>query len=187
MQPSSKKKAFVAFATPLVFFIPALIAGVFYSRANRVPIKPGTPLPTFHADPIGGAPPLEAGVRQALICFSPDCPFCAEEFRQLDEMRARHSGWFSGASALHWALITRVDEKSAADFAAGSSLPVYLDAGGAAFSAFHVSRLPYLILVDDKGILQYAHSGILGKQDFEHLIERFYESGSVPTSPFIGG
>src|SRR5215467_1250266 len=134
MHPSAKKKRLVALAMPLIVFIPAVVAGVFYNRTHLAVIKAGSVLPSVDAEPVGSAPPLSGIGRRAIVCFSPDCSFCEETFRQINDMRSAHPEWFSGQSAPAWMLITDADEDRAADFARTSALPVYRDRNRGVFS-----------------------------------------------------
>lgn len=152
----------------------------FYSRLLSAALDLGEALPSFQVQAIGKAESFPSQGRKAILFFSPSCPFCEETIvNQLEQFRQSHAEWFSGDHAIKWAFISvgTFDETNA--FAEKASWTVYADPDRKAMRQVRAVGIPYLLLVDEQGRVQYRHNGMIGKPQQEALLSEFFTTGQV--------
>jgi hypothetical protein len=179
MRPDYKKAVIVA-TLLLLLAVPVVLGMRFYSRLPSAALDLGESLPTFQVQTIGKAEKFPSQGRRAILFFSPSCPFCEETIvNQLEQFKQSHSEWFSGNHTIKWSLVSvgTFDETNA--FAEKASWNVYHDPERQAMKEVRAVGLPYLLLVDEQGHVQYRHNGMIGKAQQEALLSEFFATGQV--------
>jgi hypothetical protein len=173
------KKRLVGIAVFVVILIPITLAALLYRKLPKAPLAMGATMPVVAIQPIGGAEAFPRQGRRVLLFLSPSCSYCEEMVKQMGELRGRHPEWFSGPAAFKAALISISDPELTESFAASVTWPVYRDVDRRVLAALHGLSVPYLVLVDENGSVQYRHLGIRGLSTHEMLLADFYQTGKV--------
>lgn len=175
----TKKKSLLGLILLAVIIVPTVLAVRLYRNLPSEPLAVGAALPHFEVEAISGAGPLAQQGRRVLLFFSPSCPHCETTIAQLDQLRARHPEWFSGDQALKWAFISAADKDETAAFASTTSWPVYYDANRTAMRSVRGVTLPYMVLVNEKGVVEHRHNGAREIAYHEALLVEFYQTGHI--------
>lgn len=177
------KKLLAGVALLVVVAVPATLGVRFYRSLPREPLRVGTVVPQFDVEPISSATELPREGRRVLFFFSPSCPHCENTLSQFAQMREAHPEWFSGDRGLKWVFISTAGKDETTAFADAASWPVYHDAERRAMKSLRGVTLPYLVLVNEDGLVQYRHNGERGLSQQEALIGMFYQTGAPPDTP----
>jgi hypothetical protein len=143
----------------LLILVPVALAVRIYQGLPGEPLKVGATAPRIAADPINGAGPLPQSGRRVLVFFSPSCAHCRNTLAQLSLLREEHKEWFAGSSALQWAFISVAGRDETEAFARGESWPIYHDASRAGFKSMGGFALPYVVMLDEEGLVRHSHKG----------------------------
>ncbi len=174
------RKLVILLALLFVLSVPTAWGVWKYNRLPSAPLSLGEALPFFQAQPIGKAAALPQDGRRAILFFSPSCPFCEETIvNQLEQFKPNHPEWFSGDLAIKWSFVSvgTFDETNA--FAEKAGWAVYADPDRVAMKQVRAVGIPYLLLVDEQGRVQYRHNGMVGKSQQEALLSEFFATGQV--------
>jgi hypothetical protein len=177
------KKLLAGLALLVAVVVPAGMGVLFYRTLPREPLKVGTLVPQFDVEPISSATVLPREGRRVLFFFRPSCPHCENTLLQFAQMREAHPEWFSVDRGLKWIFISTAGKDETTAFADAASWPVYYDAGRRAMKSLRGVTVPYLVLVNEDGVVQYRHNGERGLSQQEALIGMFYQTGGLPDIP----
>ncbi|PYT07942.1 MAG: hypothetical protein DMF60_06040 [Acidobacteria bacterium] len=176
----NNKKSFTGLALLAVVVVPAALGVRFYRSLPAEPLSVGIVVPQFDVEPVASATALPREGRRVLFFFSPSCPHCEETLLQFGQMRDAHPEWFSGDRGLKWIFISTAGKDETTAFAEAASWPVYYDAERRAMKSLRGVTVPYLVLVNEDGLVQYRHNGGRGLSQQEALIGMFYQTGTPP-------
>ena len=174
------KKRLIGIVLSALIIVPAALAVHLYRGLPDEPLAIGSRVPEFQVDPVRGAEPLKQQGRRVLLFFRPSCSHCQATIAQFNQLRSTHPEWFSGDKALTWALISVSDEAETNAFAESMpSWPIYQDRDRKAMTDLRAVGVPYLVLVDEKGIVQFRQTGQRGPGQQEALLNSFYQTGVI--------
>ena len=175
----TNKKRIAGSLLLLLILVPVALAVRVYRGLPGEPLKVGTPAPRIAADPINGASPLPQSGRRVLVFFSPSCSHCRNTLAQLTLLREQHPEWFAGSSALQWAFISIADRDETEAFARGESWPIYHDASRAGFNSMGGFALPYVVLLDEEGLVRHSHKSEVAIDHLGSLLGSFHAAPGV--------
>lgn len=95
------------------------------------------------------------------------CGECRTQLENLAELHTRYAG--SGLEMLAISLDRELDQVSDAARAIGLNFPALHDAGGVVGEEYDVGKLPYLLLIDQDGIVRQEFSGYQAGEETEYL------------------
>ena len=182
------QKLLIILGLLVLLIVPAAFGMRYYFRLPSAPLSLGEPLPLFQAQPVGKAAALPSQDRRAILFFKPSCPYCEVTIvNQLEQFKTGHPEWLSGEQALKWSFISvgTLDETNA--FVEKNSWDVYSDPDQKAMNQVRAVGIPYLLLVDEQGRVQYRHNGMIGRAQQEALLSEFYLNGKVTQTKILAG
>lgn len=177
------KRLLSGLALLIAVFVPAAFGVRFYHSMPAEPLKLGTLVPQFDVEPAAGSTELPREGRRVLFFFNPSCSHCENMIQQFEQMRETHPEWFSDAGGLKWAFISTAGKDETIAYADAASWPIYCDRGRRAMKSLRGVSVPYLVLVDEHGLVRYRHNGERGPAQQEALIGRFYQTGTAEDIP----
>ena len=178
----TKRERLIGMTLFLILTVPTVLAVRFYRNLPNEPLGVGAALPQFEVEPMRGASAMPRQGRRVLLFFNPSCPSCKQTILQLDILRVRHPEWFSGDRGLACALISVAGKDETDAFAESISWPIYHDANRVAMKSVRGIGVPYMVLVDENGLVQYRHNGELSMSGFEVLMSAFYQTSRAPAN-----
>ena len=181
MIPKNKKWS-TGLAMLVVVLLPAALGVRFYRSLPAEPLTVGTVVPQFDVEPMATASVLPREGRRVLFFFSPSCPHCENMLLQFGQFREAHPEWFSGDKGLKWIFISTAGKDETTAFADAAPWPVYYDAERRAMKSLRGVGVPYLVLINEYGLVQYRHNGESGPSQQEALIGMFYQTGTAPNT-----
>lgn len=123
-----------------------------------MPLQTATPAPAVLNDLLQKLGLSSQGHPVFLNFLRSDCPWCASEMPQLSEIYARHRDLTPHIIGV--AVGTDSAEK-AAGFARDKALsfPVVADEGGALREAFEIERVPAIVAINARGLVERTYEG----------------------------
>lgn len=183
MNSTKRKRVAGSLLLLLALTLTAFAVWVF-GRLPGEPLRVGAPAPRIEAAPLNGAVPLPQSRRRVLFFFSPSCSHCRSTLAQLEALRVRHPEWFAGERSLSWAFISVAGREETDAFAGDGRWPTYHDESRAALKSMGGLALPYVVLVDEGGLVRHAHKGEFARNDLEELLGPFYAgAGAAAARP----
>ena len=166
---------------PILFFaIVGLIAGLLiYRQADTHEVKEGKPAPDFTVKDQNGNTVKLSDLRGNLVFlnfWASDCLPCVQEMPDMEVMnhafKDRKFKMITVSIDTDWKPVNKFFEEHRL------TMPVYLDPGRDAYSAYHLTGTPETFIIDRNGILlkhtigadRWASDSMLAK--FEKLIEK---------------
>lgn len=174
-----KNKTAAAAVLSLIVVLPLAASIYFYGRVPSEPLAVGSAAPALRAEQVTPGTPLPQSGRRAILFFRPSCEHCRAMLAQIDALRKEHPEWSRQASPLQWELISTGSHAETIAFARDTRLPVFEDIDGASMRAMHGIRVPYLVLVDEHGIVRHRHTGERSLTYNEGILDSFYRYGQV--------
>jgi hypothetical protein len=185
MNSTKRKRVAGSFLLLLVLALSVFAVWVF-GRLPGEPLKVGAPAPRIEVAPLNGAAPLPQSGRRVLFFFSPSCSHCRSTLAQLENLRVQHPEWFAGERSLSWAFISVAGREETDAFAGDRGWPTYHDESRAAIKSMGGLVLPYVVLVDEGGLVRHAHKGEFARNDLEEMLGSFYIGAGADAARYEG-
>lgn len=181
MDNQATKKTAISVYLFVLVAVPAVLFLRFYRNLPREPLSIGAKAPRFKVEPVKGANGVEGkGRKVVLYFFSPTCQHCERTLTQFERLRETHPEWFFGRNPFRWMFISIADKSSTTQFAENVSWPIYCDSKHEAMKSLRGISVPYLVLIDEDGCVQYRHHGERSLAQHEAILNSFYKEGVIP-------
>jgi peroxiredoxin len=132
----------------------------------------GAPAPDFVLKGVSGENYRLSEYRGQVVLVSFGASWCGECRSQLEELAQlydRYAG--AGLEMLAISLDRDLDDVSDSARALGAAFPTLHDAGGAVGELYAVGRMPYLLLIDQAGIVREEFTGFSKGEGSQYLDE----------------
>lgn len=173
------KKTPVILGMVAVILLPATLMLVAHHRLSPTLLKPGESLPAVHLKLEEGHNTVANQGRRVLILYKGACTHCQRTIRELATLYRAHSDWFAASTGISVDLIEISGKHERLPEETNIPFNIYSDEHGESSRAFKGSLVPYILLVDEKNIVQYSHAGELTFDQEQKLLQNFYHTGNV--------
>ena len=152
----------------------ARLAAVLLATAGLISIVhaqlAGAPAPDFALKSISGKNYRLSEYRGRVVLLSFGASWCGEcraQLETLSELQQRYAG--SGLEMLVVSLDRDMDEVEDMARALDIGFPALHDAGGAVGENYAVRKLPYVVLIDQEGVVRSEYTGFEQGQEQQYL------------------